>query len=156
MKIAVIDDYPNVFRTLNCAGKLKNHEVVVYNDTEKDPDKLARRLDGAEAVLLTQQRSRVPRALVEKLLPLLAQIAPHKRVTGEIAEVRGLPAGTDAHSPSRFPDINSLQDLKRRMKEIRSITASHGTCGGGPNESASNSAFRIGSRRTGPSTGAAV
>jgi glutamate synthase domain-containing protein 2/nitrite reductase/ring-hydroxylating ferredoxin subunit len=54
--------------------------------------------------------------------PGLGGLLPGRKVTGEIAEVRGLPAGTDAHSPSRFPDINSLQDLKRRMKEIRSIT----------------------------------
>ena len=75
MKIAVIDDYPDVFRKLACAGKLRDHEVVVYNDTEKDPARLARRLDGAEAVLLTQQRSRGPRALIEKLdtVKLLSQ-----------------------------------------------------------------------------------
>ena len=75
MKIAVIDDYPDVFRKLVCAGRLKGHEVVIYNDTEKDPARLAQRLDGAEAVLLTQQRSRFPRALVEKLstVKLLSQ-----------------------------------------------------------------------------------
>jgi glutamate synthase domain-containing protein 2 len=28
----------------------------------------------------------------------------------------------DAHSPARFRDINSLEDLKRRLKEIRAIT----------------------------------
>jgi len=67
MKIAVIDDYPDVFRRLNCSGKLSGHEVVVYNDTEKDLARLAQRLDGTEVVLLTQQRSRVPRELVEKL-----------------------------------------------------------------------------------------
>jgi D-3-phosphoglycerate dehydrogenase len=67
MKIAVIDDYPDVVRRLNCYGKLRGHEVTIYNDTEKDPGRLAQRLDGAEAVLLTQQRSRVPRELVEKL-----------------------------------------------------------------------------------------
>ena len=57
MKIAVIDDYQDAFRTLRCYPKLERHEVLVYNDTEKDPDRLAERLKKAEAVILTQARS---------------------------------------------------------------------------------------------------
>jgi hypothetical protein len=49
MKIAVIDDYQDVFRTLGCYPKLQGHEILVYNDTEKDPDRLAERLREAEA-----------------------------------------------------------------------------------------------------------
>lgn len=67
MKIAVIDDYQNAFPTLRCHSKLKGHEVVVYTDTEKDSARLAERLKDAEAVILTQQRSRFPRAVIERL-----------------------------------------------------------------------------------------
>jgi D-3-phosphoglycerate dehydrogenase / 2-oxoglutarate reductase len=67
MKIAVLDDYQDAFRKVAAFGKLKDHEVVVYNDTEKDPQKLAERLKGADAVVLTQQRSPLPRAVVERL-----------------------------------------------------------------------------------------
>ncbi|MGH7835083.1 MAG: D-2-hydroxyacid dehydrogenase family protein [Candidatus Binatia bacterium] len=67
MKIAVIDDYQDAFRTLRCYAKLKDHDVLVYNDTEKDTARLAERLKDAEAVLLTQQRSAFPRALAERL-----------------------------------------------------------------------------------------
>jgi len=67
MKIAVIDDYQNAFPTLNCFAKLGAHEVIVYNDTEKDPVRLAERLKEAEAVILTQQRSRFPRTVIERL-----------------------------------------------------------------------------------------
>jgi D-3-phosphoglycerate dehydrogenase / 2-oxoglutarate reductase len=75
MKIAVIDDYQNAFRTLRCYPKLKQHEVVVYNDTEKDPARLAERLKDADIVLLTQQRSGFPRAVIERLpkLKLIGQ-----------------------------------------------------------------------------------
>jgi D-3-phosphoglycerate dehydrogenase / 2-oxoglutarate reductase len=75
MKIAVIDDYQNAFRTLRCYPKLKGHEVVVYNDTEKDPARLAERLKDADVVLLTQQRSAFPRAVIERLpkLKLIGQ-----------------------------------------------------------------------------------
>ncbi len=67
MKIAVIDDYQNAFKTLKCYSKLSGHEVVVYTDTEKDPARLAERLKDADVVLLTQQRSAFPRAVIERL-----------------------------------------------------------------------------------------
>ena len=75
MKIAVIDDYQNAFRTLKSYAKLSGHEFIVYNDTEKDPARLADRLKDADVVILTQQRSRFPRAVIERLpkLKLISQ-----------------------------------------------------------------------------------
>jgi len=83
MKIAVIDDYQNAFRTLACFSWLKGHEVAVFTDTEKDPAKLAARLQDADIVLLTQQRSRFPRAVVERL-PKLKLISQTGRNIGHI------------------------------------------------------------------------
>ena len=83
MKIAVIDDYQNAFCTLKCYAKLKDHEVVVYTDTEKEPARLAERLKDAEAVVLTQQRSRFPRAAIERL-PKLKLISQTGRATAHI------------------------------------------------------------------------
>jgi D-3-phosphoglycerate dehydrogenase len=83
MKIAVIDDYQDAFRTLKCYSKLSSHEVIVYNDTEKDPVRLADRLKAADAVVLTQQRSRFPRAVIERL-PKLRLISQTGRATAHI------------------------------------------------------------------------
>jgi len=83
MKITVIDDYQDVFRTLPCFVELKNHEVTVYNDTLKDTDRLAERLRDAECVLLTQQRSWIRRELLERL-PKLRLISQTGRVTAHI------------------------------------------------------------------------
>ena len=83
MKIAVIDDYQNAFRTLRCYAKLKGHEVLVYNDTEKDPARFAERLKDADAVILTQARSAFPRAVIERL-PKLRLISQTGRSTGHI------------------------------------------------------------------------
>ena len=44
------------------------------------------------------------------------------KVTAEIAEVRGVAPGTDVHSPAHFPDISCLEDLARRVAEIKDIT----------------------------------
>ena len=62
MKIAVIDDYQNAFKTLKCYPKLSRHDVVVYTEPETNVAKLVERLKDAEAVLLTQQRSAFPLA----------------------------------------------------------------------------------------------
>jgi D-3-phosphoglycerate dehydrogenase len=83
MKIAVIDDYQDAFRTLRCYAKLKGHEVVVYNDTETDTVRLAKRLKDADAIILTQARSPFPRALIERL-PKLRLISQTGRSTGHI------------------------------------------------------------------------
>jgi D-3-phosphoglycerate dehydrogenase len=75
MKIAVIDDYQNAFKTLKCFPKLSGHEVVIYTDPETNLEKIAERLKDVDAVLLTQQRTAFPRALIEKLpkLKLIGQ-----------------------------------------------------------------------------------
>lgn len=75
MKIAIIDDYQDAFRKLECTKKLAGHELVAFTDTEKDPAKLAERIKDAEVLVLTQQRSKLPRAVIEKLpkLKLVSQ-----------------------------------------------------------------------------------
>ncbi len=75
MKIAIIDDYQDAFRRVKAAQQLAGHELLVYTDTEKDPAKLAARLKDAEVLVLTQQRSKMPRAVIEKLpkLRLISQ-----------------------------------------------------------------------------------
>jgi D-3-phosphoglycerate dehydrogenase / 2-oxoglutarate reductase len=75
MKIAVIDDYQNAFKTLRCFPKLSAHEVQIYTDPETVLDRIADRLKDADAVVLTQQRNYFPRSLIEKLpkLKLIGQ-----------------------------------------------------------------------------------
>jgi glutamate synthase domain-containing protein 2 len=51
----------------------------------------------------------------------LGGLLPGSKVKDQIAEVRGLTPGTEARSPSRFPDINSISDMQERIKWIRSI-----------------------------------
>jgi len=44
---------------------------------------------------------------------------PGDKVVGRIAEVRGLPEGTPAVSPSRFPDWQSVDDYRRFADRVR-------------------------------------
>jgi glutamate synthase domain-containing protein 2 len=50
----------------------------------------------------------------------LGGILPAEKVTAEIAAVRGVPQGVEVHSPSRFPDLNSLDEVRARVEQLRS------------------------------------
>jgi glutamate synthase domain-containing protein 2 len=45
-----------------------------------------------------------------------------KKVTKELAEIRGIPAGIDLRSPSRHPDILGADDLVIKIEEFREAT----------------------------------
>lgn len=80
MKIVVLDDWSRGFRKLACYARLKDHDVVVYHDTEKDLAKLAARINGADALILTQERSPFPRELIEQFttIKIVAQTGSHR------------------------------------------------------------------------------
>ena len=44
------------------------------------------------------------------------------KVTEEIAEVRGIPIGSDALSPCRYYDVQSLEDMKHTVEFLRDVT----------------------------------
>jgi D-3-phosphoglycerate dehydrogenase / 2-oxoglutarate reductase len=83
MKIVALDDWSHGFKTLPCYARLMSngdHEVTVYHDTEKNLDKLAARINGAEALILTQERTLFPRELIQRLttVKLVAQTGSHR------------------------------------------------------------------------------
>lgn len=47
---------------------------------------------------------------------------PGSKVTGKIAEVRGLAEGKDAISPARFPDWEQIDDYRRFAAQVREAT----------------------------------
>jgi D-3-phosphoglycerate dehydrogenase len=83
VNIAVIEDYGNVFRHSPAYQRLKGHQVAVHTEPETDLDELAAKLAHADIVVLTQQRTRFPRALIEKL-PKLRFISQTGRNTGHL------------------------------------------------------------------------
>lgn len=44
------------------------------------------------------------------------------KVTKEIAKLRGVPVGRDAHSPPSHPDIKNIDDLKKKVDWLRELT----------------------------------
>jgi D-3-phosphoglycerate dehydrogenase len=76
MKIAILDDYQDVIRSLDCFAKLQGHEVTVWNDHTKDVDVLADRLRDTEALVLIRERTPIRAPLIARL-PRLKLISHH-------------------------------------------------------------------------------
>ena len=83
MKIAVIDDYQDVFSKLDCFAKLKGQDVTVFQKPAKNEAELVEQLRDAEAVILTMQRTAITRSLLDKL-PKLRMISQTSRTISHI------------------------------------------------------------------------
>ncbi len=83
VRIAVLDDYADTFRALPAAARLAAHEVVVFRETERDLSRNVERLRGFDGLLLTQQRSALPAALIEAL-PALRWVVQTGRSTSHL------------------------------------------------------------------------
>ncbi|HEY3537324.1 MAG TPA: D-2-hydroxyacid dehydrogenase family protein [Trinickia sp.] len=75
LRIAVLDDYQDVVRTLDCFKRLHGHDIDVWNDSVADVDVLAKRLADADVLVLLRERTKVDEALVSRLprLKLISQ-----------------------------------------------------------------------------------
>jgi D-3-phosphoglycerate dehydrogenase / 2-oxoglutarate reductase len=80
MRIAIPDDYADCVRHLDCFGKLAGHEVDIFNDTATSLPELVQRLQHAQALVLTRERTAITAGLLAQL-PALRCISQ----TGKIA-----------------------------------------------------------------------
>ena len=102
MKIAVLDDYQDAVRTLDCFKLLDAHEVRVFNNSTRGLGQLAIRLAPFDALVLIRERSAISRALLAKL-PNLKLISQTGKVAGHIdvaaATERGVAIAEGVGSP---------------------------------------------------------
>ena len=90
MKIAILDDYQDAVRKLDCFHLLADHEVKVFNNTVRGLGQLASRLAEVDALVLIRERTRINSQLLDKL--------PHLRMisqTGKVSSHIDLPACTE-------------------------------------------------------------
>lgn len=85
IKIVIPDDYQDVVRNLECFSLLKDFNVSIFNDTAEDINELARRFAGADCIVLTRERTKITREIIDKLpgLKLISQtgkVAAHVNV----------------------------------------------------------------------------
>lgn len=83
MKIAILDDYQDCVRQLDCFRLLQGHDVKVFHNTVRGTGQLAAQLASFDALVLIRERTVLTRALLEKL-PALKLISQTGKVSGHI------------------------------------------------------------------------
>jgi D-3-phosphoglycerate dehydrogenase len=81
MNIAILDDYHDTLRTLECFEKLDDHEITIWKDHAPAVDVLTERLHDTEVLVLFRERTKIQAPLLERLpkLRLISQrsVYPH-------------------------------------------------------------------------------
>ncbi len=99
MKITILDDTLDAIRHLDCFGKLKDHDVKIWNDHTKDLDVLADRLKETEALVLIRERTPVRAPLIERLprLKLISQRSVYPHIDVDACTKHGVLLCSDMH-----------------------------------------------------------
>jgi D-3-phosphoglycerate dehydrogenase / 2-oxoglutarate reductase len=102
MKIAILDDYQDAVRGLDCFHLLDGHEVKVFTNSARGVGQLAVRLAPFDALVLIRERTALSRALLAKL-PILKLISQTGKVSGHVdvaaATERGIAIAEGVGSP---------------------------------------------------------
>ena len=99
MKIAILDDYQNIVRSLDAFRKLEGHDVTVWNDHTKDTDALAERLKETEALVLIRERTPLRAPLIERLpqLKIVSQRSVYPHIDVDALTKKGILLCSDMH-----------------------------------------------------------
>jgi D-3-phosphoglycerate dehydrogenase len=100
MRVAILDDYFDTLRTLDCFSKLAGHEVTVWTDHVQDVDELADRLGDAETLVLIRERTKVRAPLLERLpkLRLISQRSVYPHIDIDACTRLGIVVSSDMHA----------------------------------------------------------
>ncbi len=130
MKIAILDDYLDTLRTLDCFRELDGHDVTVWNDRTADVDVLAKRLADTEALVLIRERTRITAELVERLpsLRLISQRSVYPHIDVDACTRLGIVVCSDMHAdtPSYSTAeltwalvLAAMRQIPRQMNALR-------------------------------------
>jgi D-3-phosphoglycerate dehydrogenase / 2-oxoglutarate reductase len=139
MRIAILDDYHDTLRTLECFRKLAGHEVTVHTDHEQDTERLAARLKDAEALVLIRERTRIRAPLLEKLpkLRLISQrsVYPHIDIDActrlGVVVSSSMHAGTPSYATAEMTWALILAAMREIPRQVASLKAGRWQAGVG-------------------------
>jgi D-3-phosphoglycerate dehydrogenase len=147
MNIAILDDYQDCVRHLDCFSLLADHDVKVFTNSARGVGQLAIRLQNFDALVLIHQRTAISRPLLEKL-PRLKLISQAGRAGNHLdlmaAATRGVTITEGAGDPvapaeltwalimasmRKLPQYAS--NLKDGLWQVASMSVEHNTLGSG-------------------------
>ena len=122
MKVAILDDWFDTLRGLDCFSKLNGFDVTVFTDHCADTDALAARLRGFDAVVLFRERTAITRALVEQLpdLRLISQRSVYPHIDIDACTDHGVLVCSNMHSdtPSHAASEHTWALIMAAMRDL--------------------------------------
>lgn len=131
MKVHILDDWFDTLRTLPCFEMLAGHDVTVWTDHEPDPDKLAHRVQDAEALVLFRERTKITAQLLRQLpqLRLISQrsVYPHIDVPAcsenNVLLCSNMHSGTPSYAAAEMTLALMLASYRQIPQQVASIRA---------------------------------
>jgi D-3-phosphoglycerate dehydrogenase / 2-oxoglutarate reductase len=129
MKIAVLDDYHDTVRHLDCFQKLDGYDVTTWNDHLQDEERLADRLRDVEVLVLIRERTLIPASLVRRLPALrlisLRSVYPHVDVDActrlGIVVCSNLHTGTPSYAAAELTWGLILAAMRRIPQQVAAM-----------------------------------
>lgn len=139
MKVHILDDWFDTLRDLPCFEKLTGHEVTVLTDHVVGTDALAERLQDAQALVLFRERTKVTRALLERLpnLRLISQrsVYPHVDVSActdqGVLLCSNMHSGTPSYAAAELTWALIMAGMRDLPAQMASVKAGHWQAGVG-------------------------
>ncbi|WP_170548834.1 D-2-hydroxyacid dehydrogenase family protein [Ruegeria atlantica] len=139
MKVHILDDWFDTLQGLPCFGKLSKHDVKVWTDHVEDTDELAERLHQAQALVLFRERTKISRALIEKLpnLKLISQRSVYPHVDVQACSDHGvllcsnMHGGTPSYAAAELTWALIMAGMRDLPAQIASAKAGHWQAGVG-------------------------
>jgi D-3-phosphoglycerate dehydrogenase / 2-oxoglutarate reductase len=129
MKLVISDDYQGAVSGLQAFAGLQDWDVAVYRDTVSELDALAARFADADAALLIRERTRFPRALLERL-PRLKFISQTGRAASHVdiaaATELGIPVAAEGSATNAAAELTwalVMAQMRRVRDEANRLSA---------------------------------
>jgi D-3-phosphoglycerate dehydrogenase / 2-oxoglutarate reductase len=130
IRVAILDDWFDTLRTLDCFERLACHDVTVFTDHVEDVDVLAERLEDFDALVLIRERTEIRGPLLERLprLRLISQRSVFPHIDVDACERLGVTLCSQMHwgSPSYATAeltwalmLAAMRDLPRQISSCR-------------------------------------
>ena len=131
MKVHILDDWFDTLRSMPCFEKLSDHEVTVWTDHEPDPERLAARVQDAEALVLFRERTKIGADLLGRLanLKLISQrsVYPHIDVpactSNDILLCSNMHSDTPSYAAAEMTLALILSSYRQIPQQVASIRA---------------------------------
>ena len=131
MKVHILDDWFDTLSSLPCFDLLKDYDVTVWTDHEPDPDKLAKRVREAEALVLFRERTKIGAPLLDQLpnLKLISQrsVYPHVDVdactANDVLLCSNMHSGTPSYAAAEHTLALILASYRQIPQQVASIRA---------------------------------